>query len=380
MSPAMQSESVAEETPLEPTTEQPSAMDHRRNRCRKRLLHLGDSLFSLFVITPLVVAHWRGTWGWMDLNGSHFPAWLCFVLGFTLHTTFALLREPLNAALALARNAPKNRWKTVKQWLVSRMYTYAFSMACLMHWRGGWNVMELYFAFNLLPALSISALCLVGLVWAKSVRNLLAPPFIILTDRKEALFNFPTRFRMKGNDDPKVPDIVNNIYAALVIGPLVICFWRGTWNLMDRLLFPQNEELRMIALLVAGFGGHLLFMLLQTKLQRWLDVEERPVSFYLLSRIYTYVYGSMCVATWRGGWIMIDRYSPPSLVFFIEASIVALLLLGSVQSFCNVAGAPFVNDSPDGYFDVTTYFKSKSNLVLEVKKKVKLRRHVAPNS
>uniref|UniRef100_A0A182MCL9 Fuseless n=1 Tax=Anopheles culicifacies TaxID=139723 RepID=A0A182MCL9_9DIPT len=160
-------------------------------------------------------------------------------------------------------------------------------------------------------------------------------------------------------DDPKVPDIVNNIYAALVIGPLVICYWRGTWNLMDRLLFPHDEELRMITLLVAGIGGHLLFMLLQTSLQRWLDVDERPVSFYLLSRVYTYIYGAMCVGTWRGGWILIDRYAPQSLVFFIEASIVGLLLLGSVQSFCNVAGAPFVNDSPDGYFDVPTYFKSK---------------------
>uniref|UniRef100_A0A182PAV5 Fuseless n=1 Tax=Anopheles epiroticus TaxID=199890 RepID=A0A182PAV5_9DIPT len=368
----MQSESVAEETPLgpwpEPFEEQPLDRRTGTNRCRKRLLHLGDSLFSLFVITPVVVAHWRGTWGWMDLNGSHFPAWLCFVLGATLHTTFALLREPLNAALALERNAPKSRWSNVKRWFVKRMYTYAFSMGCLMHWRGGWNVMELYFAFNLLPALSISAICLVGLVMAKSVRNLLAPPFIILTDRKEAMFSFPTRFRMKitgsarktlAKDEPQVPEIVNNLYAALVIGPLVICFWRGTWNLMDMQLFPEDEVLRMIILLVGGIGGHLFFMLLQTTLERWLDVEVRPMSFYLLSRVYTYIYGVMCVATWRGGWILIDRYSPPSLVFFMEASLVALLLLGSLQSFCNVAGAPFVNDSPDGYFDVPTYFKSK---------------------
>uniref|UniRef100_A0A182JY49 Uncharacterized protein n=1 Tax=Anopheles christyi TaxID=43041 RepID=A0A182JY49_9DIPT len=203
----MQSESVAEETPLEPTPESFELLEQqhhhhhqrRSSRCRKRLLHLGDGLFSLFVITPLVVAHWRGTWGWMDLNGPHFPGWLCFLLGATLHTTFALLREPLNAALSLSRDAPKSRWSSVKRWLVNRMYTYAFSMGCLMHWRGGWNVMELYFAFNLLPALSISAICLVGLVLAKSVRNLLAPPFIILTDRKEAMFSFPTRFRMKVN-------------------------------------------------------------------------------------------------------------------------------------------------------------------------------------
>uniref|UniRef100_A0A182IXR9 Uncharacterized protein n=1 Tax=Anopheles atroparvus TaxID=41427 RepID=A0A182IXR9_ANOAO len=168
-------------------------------RCRKRLLHLGDTLVSLFVITPLAVAHWRGTWGYMDLHRSHFPGWLCFVLGATLHTTFALLREPLNAGLALAQGAPPTRIGTVKRWLLNRMYTYAFSMGCLMHWRGGWEVMVSYFAFNPWPALTVSAICLVGLILLKSVRNLLAPPFIILTDRKEAMFSFPTRFRMKVN-------------------------------------------------------------------------------------------------------------------------------------------------------------------------------------
>ncbi|XP_053673712.1 uncharacterized protein LOC128723972 [Anopheles nili] len=360
MAPAVRTESFAEETPLEPANPiGPSLLDGRRNgRCRKRLLHLLDNIFSLVVISPLVVAHWRGTWGWMDLNGPHFPAWLCFVLGATLHTTFAFLREPLNTALALGRDAPKSRWRSIQQWLINRMYTYAFSMGCLMHWRGGWMVMESYFALHLLPALSVSAICLVGLVLSKSVRNLLAPPFIILTDRKEAMFSFPTRFRMKVN-------ILNNIYAALIISPLVICYWRGIWNLMDKLLFPEDEVLRMITLIGFGNGGHLLFLLLQTKLQRWFDVDKHPVVFYISSRVYTFIYGAVCVSTWRGGWILIDRYSPPSLMFFIEASLVALLLLGSLRSFCNVAGAPFINDLPDGYFAIPTYFKSKSHHIRE---------------
>lgn len=28
------------------------------NPCQKRLLHIGDTILSLFVISPLVVAHW----------------------------------------------------------------------------------------------------------------------------------------------------------------------------------------------------------------------------------------------------------------------------------------------------------------------------------
>ncbi|ETN58915.1 fuseless [Anopheles darlingi] len=170
------------------------------------------------------------------------------------------------------------------------------------------------------------------------------------------------------NGEPKVSELLNNIYAALVIGPLVVGFWRGTWNLMDELLFPHDELWRMAALMLFGNGGHLLFMLLQEKITGWLDVYEHPVAFYCWSRLYTYVYGTMCVATWRGGWILIDHYAPPNLLFFIEASIVVLLVLGSVNSFCNVAGAPFVNDSPSGYFSVPTYFKAKGSDVRDGRK------------
>uniref|UniRef100_A0A182J1Q0 Uncharacterized protein n=1 Tax=Anopheles atroparvus TaxID=41427 RepID=A0A182J1Q0_ANOAO len=134
------------------------------------------------------------------------------------------------------------------------------------------------------------------------------------------------------DDGPHVPEFVNNLYAALVISPLVIGYWRGTWNLMDTLLFPNNELCRMVVLLAFGLGGHLLFMLLQNKLRHWLDVYEHPVAFYLWSRVYTYVYGAMCVSTWRGGWILIDHYSPPSLVFFVEASLVTLLVLASLHT------------------------------------------------
>ncbi|XP_049301666.1 uncharacterized protein LOC125775166 isoform X1 [Anopheles funestus] len=309
----MQSESVAEETPLEPTIDQPyqpSAVDHRNNRCRKRLLHLGDSLFSLFVITPLVVAHWRGTWCWMDLNGPHFPGWLCFVLGFTLHTTFALLREPLNAALALARNAPKSRWKTFKRWLGNRMYTYAFSMACLMHWRGGWNVMELYFAFNLLPALSISAFCLLGLVWAKSVRNLLAPPFIILTDRKEAMFSFPTRFRMKGSKDPGLY-VLDCMFSVLVIGSLVVFVWRGLWVLLDLKLFPEDHGTSAWASIIIGYGVTGVTFSLQPLMRFTCD---RLTGFWRVVVADMFLFFSFIgtINVWRGIWQALDTFFLPN--------------------------------------------------------------------
>jgi Fuseless len=114
-----------------------------QNRCKKRILNLSDTFLSLFVITPLVVAHWRGTWSYMDHNAKFFPAWNCLLLGSILHTAFAILREPLEAEF-LVRNGEKNFWRTARRFVVTRMYTYVFSIGCIMHWRGGWAVMNLH--------------------------------------------------------------------------------------------------------------------------------------------------------------------------------------------------------------------------------------------
>lgn len=104
---------------------------HSRNK--KRLLNLGDSIFSLFIIAPLVIAHWRGTWDGMDQYERIFPPVNCMIFGAILHSTFALLRQPLNNLES------KKSYKTrVKIFLIKRLYTYFFSLGCIMHWRGGW--------------------------------------------------------------------------------------------------------------------------------------------------------------------------------------------------------------------------------------------------
>lgn len=49
---------------------------------------------------------------------------------------------------------------------------------------------------DLWPAVTVSIICFVPLVLMRAVRNLVAPPIVIITDSKEFAFNFPTRFRV----------------------------------------------------------------------------------------------------------------------------------------------------------------------------------------
>ncbi len=49
----------------------------------------------------------------------------------------------------------------------------------------------------------------------------------------------------------------NNRYRklvfALIVGLAIISFWRGAWQLMDLLIFPENYFLSNIVSLIAGF-------------------------------------------------------------------------------------------------------------------------------
>lgn len=49
---------------------------------------------------------------------------------------------------------------------------------------------------DLVPAVTVSIICFIPLVLMRAVRNLVAPPIVIITDSKEFAFNFPTRYRI----------------------------------------------------------------------------------------------------------------------------------------------------------------------------------------
>lgn len=113
-------------------------------RCTKRFLNVSDTIISLFLITPLVVAHWRGTWLFMDHHSDHFPPWHTFIFGSFLHLTLVLLRELLHHKLSVIKEE-RTLFRVVIKYICTKVYLYTFSMGCIMCWRGGWAVMESYF-------------------------------------------------------------------------------------------------------------------------------------------------------------------------------------------------------------------------------------------
>lgn len=115
------------------------------DRRTKRFLNLMDTLISLFIISPLVVTYWRGTWVFMDNHKEYFPPWHTFIFGGVLHTTLVLLRELLHAKLKTINPQKKTRTTTILKAIFTKIYLYVFSLGCILNWRGGWAVLEMYF-------------------------------------------------------------------------------------------------------------------------------------------------------------------------------------------------------------------------------------------
>jgi hypothetical protein len=102
---------------------------------KKRLLNFSDTCLSLFVVSPLVICHWRGTWEYMNLFPRIFPGLNCMIFGAIIHCCLAILREPLHTKYnSLKSLQTKSRSKSFNLYIVKKLYTYVFSIGCIMHW------------------------------------------------------------------------------------------------------------------------------------------------------------------------------------------------------------------------------------------------------
>jgi len=102
--------------------------------------------------------------------------------------------------------------------------------------------------------------------------------------------------------------VVDNILSTAVIGPLVVFYWRGLWELFNVYLFPDNQAASGWTCFAIGNIGSLCIVYLQKPLARWIHVDN-AVHWILGYHMYTYVLGGLNVCHWRGVWVLLDHYS-----------------------------------------------------------------------
>jgi hypothetical protein len=103
--------------------------------------------------------------------------------------------------------------------------------------------------------------------------------------------------------------ILDVFFTSFAIGPLVVGYWRGTWNLSAEYLYPHDKIHSAFASLAIGILGHLVFTIFQGTFKDLFDPNQHRLTFYIGSRLYTSIFAVICVNTWRGGWMVNESFN-----------------------------------------------------------------------
>lgn len=166
-------------------------------KAKKHALSWADSIIAVFIIGPLVVGYWRGTWSLMNIyeqnHPNALPNWGSFFFGVVILITFTILRD---AFVEYIKNKNDTIAKRIISQIVRKVYTYSFSIACIMQWHAAWAIGTEYFG-GFYDNIVITSLCVILMIVLRCFRNNIAPPFIVVMDHEDVTFTFPTRFRKK---------------------------------------------------------------------------------------------------------------------------------------------------------------------------------------
>jgi len=155
-------------------------------------------------------------------------------------------------------------------------------------------------------------------------------------------------------------EFLDVLLSCLIVAPCVIAYWRGTWELMGVILFPSSLPLSALASFVIGGLGHFIFIVTQNFFKDNIHPDKRRLTYYAISRLYTAVFGIVCVNMWRGSWMICDWLtSIDSLTIISVVTLVALLFLVGTRTLRNLGAAPYTvtMDHKSDYFEVDTMFK-----------------------
>ncbi|CAL4064344.1 unnamed protein product, partial [Meganyctiphanes norvegica] len=155
--------------------------------------------------------------------------------------------------------------------------------------------------------------------------------------------------------------VLDQIISIIFITPCVVGYWRGSWQLLDIFLLPDNFKYSVFTSLGIGLGSGLFFTLIQGPLSRGCDHERRPRLHLFVSRLYTFVYCFCCVNHWRGVWAAWDLYTGITWKSGMLSTGIGYLVLCLTRGLNNILAPPFYvcMDAPAQYFTVPTLFQTK---------------------
>lgn len=153
--------------------------------------------------------------------------------------------------------------------------------------------------------------------------------------------------------------LLDILISSVVIAPLAVAYWRGTWNMSLILIYPDDPVRAGYTCTILGMWGQFLFNYYQATFKRCLDPNKHRLCYYIASRMYTYIFGWCCILTWSGIWLLVAEYVTLESVPMGILTGIAFAALCLLRGLRNIFGVPFYMalDTPPDYFTVRTMYQ-----------------------
>lgn len=163
-----------------------------KSRFYLTMVCLLDTVFACVIVAPITVWYWRATWEIMThllrSTGNYSP-FISFFGGLAVFIILNLTQNFLTHFLD-----PNKR--RITYFILSRIYTECFAVTCINMWRGAWTICDFVTGEStLLFTIIYTSLAFAYMLYARSVRNLLAAPFLLFPDWHKVYFVVDNRFQ-----------------------------------------------------------------------------------------------------------------------------------------------------------------------------------------
>ncbi|XP_060078891.1 uncharacterized protein LOC132558362 [Ylistrum balloti] len=154
--------------------------------------------------------------------------------------------------------------------------------------------------------------------------------------------------------------LANALINLAIISPLVVCYWRGTWEIMDVFVYPADFVLTSWVSVAIGNAIIFLFSIFQGGITN-INKLKNPFAHFVLSRLYVYLLGFGCVSQWRGIWFLQDHYTGKTWQSATGTAIIGVTTLCCFRCLSGIVASPLVllrDNDRKNIFTLTRRFSS----------------------
>jgi len=352
--------------PLSPTLS-PSSRDKETVRGGV-IWSILDFLWSSFVVVPLVVMYWRGTWDLLEdfvvlpPNFQLHPelqrqmsGLVCYLGGLLTRITLDMVK--FHVGLGLKKKS------FLCQILCLWVFNALYSLAGVSFWRGVWFLLRIDVGVEPYKLLAVLLCGLLVLILNKISRSLISSPLAIGNDDYRQLSVSQSLLQHTPQSVSGCWFIVDVLFTNIVIRQLVVFCWWSLWSLENQFFFYQNMDSQSHVIsydsLLVGYSGAMITLCLDTIRQHCTPASS--VVRRVFSTMLPLLAFFSCVNVWRGIWSLLNVFFLPSLepdANYMVGHLVGILSLTGLFLSSTIASDSIVVDSEEDVVN-TCYWRTQ---------------------